>query len=73
MVVKELITNNISGFITGIISVIGSLTILFFMNWKLTLLVLIVVPLAAVILVPIGKCLKFLGKHRMKRRDSPDY
>ncbi|AGF26110.1 multidrug ABC transporter permease [Bacillus amyloliquefaciens] len=55
MVVKELITNNISGFITGIISVIGSLTILFFMNWKLTLLVLIVVPLAAVILVPIGR------------------
>ena len=74
MVVKELITNNISGFITGIISVIGSLTILFFMNWKLTLLVLIVVPLAAVILVPIGrKMFKILGKHRMKRRDSPDY
>ncbi|MGY3836182.1 ABC transporter ATP-binding protein [Bacillus atrophaeus] len=55
MVVKELITNHISGFITGIISVIGSITILFIMNWKLTLLVLIVVPLAALILVPIGR------------------
>ncbi|MGF9602171.1 multidrug resistance ABC transporter ATP-binding protein/permease BmrA [Bacillus subtilis] len=55
MVVKELITTHISGFITGIISVIGSLTILFIMNWKLTLLVLVVVPLAALILVPIGR------------------
>ncbi|MGR6857342.1 ABC transporter ATP-binding protein [Bacillus halotolerans] len=55
MVVKELITSHISGFITGIISVIGSLTILFIMNWKLTLLVLVVVPLAALILVPIGQ------------------
>ncbi|MFP7232874.1 multidrug resistance ABC transporter ATP-binding protein/permease BmrA [Bacillus subtilis] len=55
MVVKELITTHISGFITGIISVIGSLSILFIMNWKLTLLVLVVVPLAALILVPIGR------------------
>ncbi|MCY8927942.1 multidrug resistance ABC transporter ATP-binding protein/permease BmrA [Bacillus subtilis] len=55
MVVKELITTHISGFITGIISVFGSLTILFIMNWKLTLLVLVVVPLAALILVPIGR------------------
>ncbi|MDN4181930.1 multidrug resistance ABC transporter ATP-binding protein/permease BmrA [Bacillus subtilis] len=55
MVVKELITTHISGFITGIISVIGSLTILFIMNWKLTLLVLVVVPLAALILVLIGR------------------
>ncbi|OIS63110.1 multidrug ABC transporter permease [Bacillus subtilis] len=55
MVVKELITTHISGFITGIISVIGSLTILFIMNWKLTLLVLVVVPLSALILVPIGR------------------
>ncbi|MFP4956412.1 multidrug resistance ABC transporter ATP-binding protein/permease BmrA [Bacillus subtilis] len=55
MVVKELITTHISGFITGIISVIGSLTILFIMNWKLTLLVLVVVPLAALILMPIGR------------------
>ncbi|MCY8137311.1 multidrug resistance ABC transporter ATP-binding protein/permease BmrA [Bacillus inaquosorum] len=55
MVVKELITTHISGFITGIISVIGSLSILFIMNWKLTLLVLVVVPLAALILMPIGR------------------
>ncbi|MGY2644688.1 multidrug resistance ABC transporter ATP-binding protein/permease BmrA [Bacillus inaquosorum] len=55
MVVKELITTHISGFITGIISVIGSLSILFIMNWKLTLLVLVVVPLAAFILMPIGR------------------
>ncbi|OBA02597.1 multidrug ABC transporter permease [Bacillus subtilis] len=55
MVVKELITTHISGFITGIISVFGSLTILFIMNWKLTLLVLVVVPLAALILMPVGR------------------
>jgi ATP-binding cassette subfamily B protein AbcA/BmrA len=55
MIVKELITNHITGFITGTISIIGSLTILFIMNWKLTLIIFIVVPVATAILIPIGR------------------
>ncbi|MGG3625133.1 ABC transporter ATP-binding protein [Bacillus gobiensis] len=55
LIVKELITNHITGFITGAISIIGSLVILLIMNWRLTLIVFIVVPLAAAIMIPIGR------------------
>lgn len=62
MVVKELITTHITGFITGMISVVGSLIILFIMNWKLTLLILIVIPITAAILVPIGFIMTKIAK-----------
>lgn len=54
MVVKELIIIYISGFIIGIIFVIGLLIILFIMNWKLILFVLVVVLLVVFILILIG-------------------
>ncbi|WP_050613998.1 ABC transporter ATP-binding protein [Bacillus testis] len=62
MVVKELITTHITGAITGIISVVGSIIILFVMNWRLTLLIFIVLPVAAAILVPIGKMMHSISK-----------
>ncbi len=62
MVVKELITTHITGAVTGIISVIGSIIILFVMNWKLTMLIFIVLPLAALILVPIGRLMHSISK-----------
>lgn len=62
MVVKELITTHITGAVTGIISVVGSIIILFIMNWKLTLLIFIVLPIAAFILVPIGRLMHKISK-----------
>ena len=62
MVVKELITTHLVGAITGIISVIGSITILLFMNWRLTLLIFIVFPIAAMILIPIGRMMLNISK-----------
>lgn len=62
MVVKELITTHVTGAITGIISVIGSIIILFIMNWRLTLLIFIVLPIAAAILIPIGRLMHKIAK-----------
>ncbi len=62
MVVKELITTHFTGAVTGIISVIGSITILFIMNWKLTLLIFIVLPIATAVLVPIGRLMHKIAK-----------
>lgn len=62
MVVKELITTHITGAVTGVISVIGSIIILFLMNWKLTLLIFIVLPIAAAILIPIGRLMHKISK-----------
>ncbi|WNQ10594.1 ABC transporter ATP-binding protein [Paenibacillus aurantius] len=54
-VVKNLITEHLSGFVTGIISIIGSISILFYMDWKMTLVLLVVVPFAALVLMPLGR------------------
>ena len=62
MVVKELITTHLIGAITGMISVIGSIIILFVMNWRLTLLIFIVFPVAAAILIPIGRYMLHISK-----------
>jgi len=53
-ILKGLITEHITGFFTGILSVIGALAILFYMNWQMTLVMLIVFPAAALIMAPIG-------------------
>jgi len=62
MVVKELITTHLIGAITGMISVIGSIIILFVMNWRLTLLIFIVFPVAAAILIPIGRYMLHISR-----------
>jgi len=53
-ILKGLITEHITGFFTGILSVIGALAILFYMNWQMTLVMLVVFPVAALIMAPIG-------------------
>lgn len=54
-IVKELITNHFPNFATGIISIIGAVVILLVMDWKMTLLMLISVPLTLAIMMPLGR------------------
>jgi ATP-binding cassette, subfamily B, bacterial AbcA/BmrA len=54
-VVKGLISEHMSGFLNGIISIIGSVAVLFYLDWKMSLMLLIVVPLAFAVLGPLGK------------------
>jgi ATP-binding cassette, subfamily B, bacterial AbcA/BmrA len=54
-VVKQVVSEHMSGFVTGIISIIGSVAILLTLDWQMTLLLLIAVPLTLVILLPLGK------------------
>jgi ATP-binding cassette, subfamily B, bacterial AbcA/BmrA len=61
-VVKGVITEHLSGFVTGIVSIIGSVAVLFYLDWKLTLLMLIGVPLAIGILVPLGRSMFKVSK-----------
>ncbi|WP_318614897.1 ABC transporter ATP-binding protein [Sporosarcina sp. YIM B06819] len=53
-IVKELITQHFPQFITGIISIIGAVIILLVMDWKMTLIMLISVPITVAIMVPLG-------------------
>lgn len=54
-VIKTLISEHVAGFFTGIISIIGSIAVLLYLNWKMTLIMFIVIPLAALVLYPLGR------------------
>lgn len=53
-IVKDLISHHFPQFVTGIISVIGAVVILFVMDWKMTLFMFIAVPLTVAVMVPLG-------------------
>jgi len=54
-ILKTLISEQVSGFISGIISILGAVAVLFYLNWKMTLVMFAVIPHAALILVPLGR------------------
>ncbi|ARK29767.1 ABC transporter ATP-binding protein [Halalkalibacter krulwichiae] len=54
-IVKDLISQHFPQFITGIITIIGAVIILFIMDWKMTLLMLISVPVTMLIMFPLGR------------------
>ncbi len=54
-VVKDLITDHFPQFIAGIISIIGAVTLLLIMDWKMTLMMLIAVPVTLAVMIPLGK------------------
>ncbi|WP_249871494.1 ABC transporter ATP-binding protein [Oceanobacillus saliphilus] len=53
-IVKNLISQHFPQFITGLITIIGALIILLIMDWKMTLLMLIAVPVTLAIMFPLG-------------------
>ncbi|WP_371825500.1 ABC transporter ATP-binding protein [Pontibacillus sp. ALD_SL1] len=54
-IVKNLITDHVTKFFTGLISIIGSIVILLYLDWKMTIVMLIAVPLAIGIIMPLGR------------------
>ena len=61
-VIKDLITSQFPNFITRAIQLIGSMIILFFMDWKMASLMFGVVPVIVLILLPIGRIMSRLGR-----------
>jgi ATP-binding cassette, subfamily B, bacterial AbcA/BmrA len=61
-VVKGLITEHLSGFLTGVISIVGSIVVLFILDWKMTLLMIIAIPFSFAILMPIGRKMHGISK-----------
>ncbi|MCS7458922.1 ABC transporter ATP-binding protein/permease [Paenibacillus doosanensis] len=61
-VVKGLISEHVTSFFNGMISIIGSVSILLYLDWKMTLIMLLAVPLAILILVPIGRQMFAISK-----------
>ncbi len=61
-VIKELVTSQFPSFVTGLIQLIGSMIILFLMDWKMAAIMFSAVPLITLIMWPIGKIMSKLGR-----------
>ncbi|WP_338782136.1 ABC transporter ATP-binding protein [Metabacillus sp. FJAT-52054] len=60
--IKTLITNHLVTFISGIISIAGSVIILFMLDWKMTAIMLAVIPLSMLLLWPMGRKMYKISK-----------
>ncbi|MFC6175600.1 ABC transporter ATP-binding protein [Companilactobacillus huachuanensis] len=61
-VIKDLITSQFPNFITGAIQLVGSMIILFFMDWRMASLMFGTIPIFVLILLPIGRIMSKLGR-----------
>ncbi len=69
-VVKQVVSEHMSGFVTGIISIVGSIIILFTLDWQMTLMLLIAVPLTLIILVPLGRKMHQISRNMQNETAS---
>lgn len=67
---KSLITDHLVNFVSGIITIVGSVLILFFIDWKMTLIMLISVPLSIAIMMPLGSMMHKVSKSTQKEMAS---
>lgn len=61
-IVKDLISEHFPQFITGIISIIGAVTILLIMDWKMTLIMMLAVPITVAVMIPLGRRMAKLSR-----------
>ncbi|CDN45461.1 ABC transporter ATP-binding protein [Paenibacillus sp. P22] len=61
-VVRGLITDHLVGFVTSIISAIGAFILLLTLDWRMTLILLIAIPVLAGIMVPLGMMMHRIAK-----------
>lgn len=61
-IIKTLISEHLASLFTGVISIVGSIAVLLFLNWKMTLVLFTVLPLSALILVPLGRQMYKISK-----------
>lgn len=62
-VVKQVVSEHMSGFVTGIISIVGSIIILLTLDWQMTLMLLIAIPLTLIVLVPLGRKMHLISRN----------
>jgi ATP-binding cassette, subfamily B, bacterial AbcA/BmrA len=64
-VVKGFITDNLTGFVGGAISIIGAIGFLLYLNWRMTLIILAALPVAALALIPLGRIMMRVARQTM--------
>ncbi|WP_099303271.1 ABC transporter ATP-binding protein [Bacillus sp. Marseille-P3800] len=55
LIIKDFMTMQLIPFISGIISIVGSIVILLVLDWRITLMMLAVVPASLLVMMPLGR------------------
>ncbi|NHN35279.1 ABC transporter ATP-binding protein [Paenibacillus agricola] len=61
-IVKGLITENLTNLVTGSISILGAIGVLLYLDWKMTMLIVLVIPLSLLFLLPLGRRMYKISK-----------
>lgn len=61
-IIKNLITSHFPQLLGGIMSVVGSVAILFVLDWRMSLIMFIAVPISIVVILPLGKKMSRISK-----------
>lgn len=61
-IVKGLITRHLVSAVTGVLSMAGAVAILFWLDWQMTLVMLISVPIMLFVIIPIGRKMYRISK-----------
>ncbi|WP_058306429.1 ABC transporter ATP-binding protein [Gracilibacillus massiliensis] len=62
-IVKNLVSQHFPQFISGLISILGAVIILFIMDWRMTLMMLIAVPLTVLVMMPLGSRMSKISRN----------
>lgn len=54
-IIKDLITRHFPNLISGVLTVLGAIGILLFLDWKMTLIMFVALPLGILIVIPLGR------------------
>ncbi|WP_025026961.1 ABC transporter ATP-binding protein [Caldalkalibacillus mannanilyticus] len=60
--IKDLVTNHLVTFVSGLISIIGSVVILIIIDWKMTLIMLVAIPTSMLIMLPLGRIMNKIAR-----------
>jgi len=61
-VINEFISQKLPELLPSVLTIIGSMIMLFVMDWKMTLLTFITIPVFVIIMIPLGKIMQNISK-----------
>lgn len=62
LLVKSFVSDSLPSFVSGVVTLVVAIAILLYMDWKMTLLIFLAVPIGAVVIIPVGKKIFELSK-----------
>lgn len=55
VLIKDFVSDSLPTFVSGIVTLVVAIGILIYMDWKMTMIILVAIPFSALLLIPLGK------------------